>query len=115
MNVRKRKRAAITPPISLTYPEFLEPPSIRKRKTDSSLQDQHYLNKIKRLQGRCDLRFARCAKRNTHGTGRDDVTSTLQYAPKRSFLSRLRVFIIYGRTKLPYGRSREVEFTKTLG
>ena len=52
MNVRKRQRVAITAPISLTNPGFVESPSIRKRTTGTNLLEQHYVNKIKRLQRR---------------------------------------------------------------
>ena len=91
MNVRKRQRVAITVPIYLTNPGFVEPPSIRKRTTGTNLPEQHYLNKIKRLQKRnynellelsghqqCErlhqvISDARCEKDNTHGT--DIMTS----------------------------------------
>ena len=52
MNVRKGQRVAITAPISLTNPGFVEPPFIRKRTTGTNILEQHYLNKIKRLQRR---------------------------------------------------------------
>ena len=52
MNVRQRQRVAITAPISLTNPGFVEPPSIRKRTTGTNLLEQHYLKEIKRLQRR---------------------------------------------------------------
>ena len=45
INVRKRQRVAITAPISLTNPGFVELPSIRKRTTGTNLLEQHYLNK----------------------------------------------------------------------
>ena len=47
MNVRKRQRVAITAPISLTYPGFVEPPFIRRRKTGTNLLEQHYLKQNK--------------------------------------------------------------------